>query len=123
MVDTGCGISRGEKSKIFDAFYQANPRLPAQQGTGLGLPISLKYAELMGGTIEVDSEVGQGTRFTFEMQLEPAQRGVAESQRLRRRVIGLAAGQPAFRLLVVEDNVINRKLLVTLRAGDKGNFK
>ena len=114
VADTGCGISTQEQGRIFDAFYQSESRLSAQQGTGLGLPISLKYAELMGGTIEVDSEVGKGTRFTFEMRLELAQRDVAESHRLRRRVIGLAAGQPAFRLLVVEDNVNNRKLLVTL---------
>jgi PAS domain S-box-containing protein len=114
VADTGCGISRQEQGRIFDAFYQSDSRLPAQQGTGLGLPISLKYAELMGGTLEVDSEVGKGTRFTFEMRLELAQRDVAASHRLHRRVIGLAAGQPAFRLLVVEDNVNNRKLLVTL---------
>jgi len=114
VADTGCGISRQEQGRIFDAFYQSESRLSAQQGTGLGLPISLKYAELMGGTIEVDSEVGKGTRFNFEMRLELAQRDVAESHRLRRRVIGLAAGQPAFRLLVVEDNANNRKLLVAL---------
>ena len=114
VADTGCGIARQEQDRIFDAFYQSDSQPSTQQGTGLGLAISLKYAELMGGTMAVDSEVGKGTRFTFEVQLEPAHHNVSELHRLRRRVIGLAAGQPTFRLLVVEDNVNNRKLLVTL---------
>ncbi len=114
VTDTGCGIPRREQDKIFDAFYQSESQRPTRQGTGLGLSISRKYAELMDGTLLVDSQVGEGTRFTFEMGLEPAHFDGKASQRLRRRVIGLAAGQPVYRMLVAEDNANNRKLLVTL---------
>jgi CheY-like chemotaxis protein len=68
----------------------------------------------MGGVLEVNSEVGKGTRFTFDIRLQLAQGTDNAPQQLYRRVIGLAAGQPVFRLLVVEDNDNNRNLLVTL---------
>jgi len=114
VTDTGCGISEQEQGRIFEAFYQSDAHRSLQQGTGLGLPISLKFATLMGGTLAVDSEVGKGTCFTFEIRLEPAARLYTDSRRLRRRVVSVAAGQPVFRLLVAEDNENNRILLTTL---------
>lgn len=114
VADTGCGISGEEQGRIFEAFYQSDSQRSLQQGTGLGLPISRKFAELMGGRLDVNSEVGKGTCCIFEMRLEPADHNAGESHQLRRRVIGLAAGQPDFRLLVVEDNDSSRNLLVTL---------
>ena len=114
VTDTGCGISRQEQGRIFDAFYQSDSRRSPQQGTGLGLPISREFAELMGGVLQVDSEVGKGTCFTLDMRLEPGDRNDAQPHQLRPRVIALGAGQPVFRLLVVEDNDNNRNLLVKL---------
>jgi signal transduction histidine kinase/CheY-like chemotaxis protein len=114
VADTGCGISSREQDRIFDAFYQSESQRSPRQGTGLGLSISRKFVELMGGVLEVNSEVGKGTRFTFDIRLQLAQGTDNAPQQLYRRVIGLAAGQPVFRLLVVEDNDNNRNLLVTL---------
>jgi CheY-like chemotaxis protein len=114
VTDTGYGIFSREQGRIFDAFYQSDSQRSPRQGTGLGLSISRKYVELMGGILEVNSEVGKGTRFAFEMRLQLAHDTDTAPQQLLRRVTGLAAGQPVFRLLVVEDNGINRNLLVTL---------
>lgn len=114
VADTGCGISSQELDRIFDTFYQSGFQRSPQQGTGLGLPISCKFVELMGGVLKVNSEVGKGTCFTFDIRLQIAQGTDTASHQLYRRVIGLATGQPVFRLLVVEDNDNNRNLLVTL---------
>lgn len=114
VTDTGVGISREEQGKIFDAFFQTDGQRSFQQGTGLGLPISRKFADILGGVLAVNSEVAKGTCFTFDIPVELADGADTESFQLTRRVTGLAAGQPVFRLLVVEDNENNRNLLVTL---------
>jgi len=112
--DSGCGISTQEQEKIFDAFFQSDAQRSPHQGTGLGLPISRKFAELMGGTLAVDSEVGRDTCFSFEVQVVLADDVALETNHLRQRVVALEAGQPSYRLLVAEDNRNNRNLLVSL---------
>ncbi len=114
VVDTGLGISREEQDKVFDAFFQTDRQGSSQQGTGLGLPISQKFADLMGGVLVVSSKVGKGASFTFDIPVGPANSADTESSQFRRRVIGIEDGQPVFRLLVVEDNENNRNLLVKL---------
>lgn len=69
---------------------------------------------LINDVLEVSSEVGKGTCFTFDLRLQLAQGTDLASHQLYRRVIGLAAGQPVLRLLVVEDNDVNRNLLLSL---------
>jgi CheY-like chemotaxis protein len=68
----------------------------------------------MGGEISVRSEVGQGTTFRFDIQVGQVEAGAVPTTEPARRVIGLEPGQPVCRLLVVEDEVDNRKLLVKL---------
>ena len=114
VEDTGPGIAPDEMTNLFDAFVQTETGRQAQQGTGLGLVISRKFAQLMGGDITVTSEVGRGSIFTATIQV-----GVAEAAHLPvpspvRRVMALAPNQPRYRLLVVDDNKDNRKLLVRL---------
>jgi signal transduction histidine kinase/DNA-binding response OmpR family regulator len=71
VADTGIGVTEEQKSKIFEAFSQADVSVTRKYGgTGLGLAISVKYIEMMGGKIEVDSEVNKGTKFYFELELE-----------------------------------------------------
>jgi len=66
--DTGIGIPPDKLDYIFDEFAQLESgQGEAYQGTGLGLPLSRRLAELMGGRIEVSSLVGQGTTFTLGM--------------------------------------------------------
>lgn len=114
VADTGVGISREEQGKIFDSFFQSGGQRSSLQGTGLGLTISRKFVELMGGKLKVQSEAGKGTTFTFEIPVELADEAVSESSRSSCEVISLEDGQPPCRLLVVEDNDNNRNLLTTL---------
>ncbi|GAA0854396.1 hybrid sensor histidine kinase/response regulator [Aliiglaciecola litoralis] len=66
VKDTGIGIEPNAQAKIFDAFNQVNNSgLSAREGTGLGLSISSQLAEVLGGRIEIHSEVGKGSIFTF----------------------------------------------------------
>jgi PAS domain S-box-containing protein len=65
VIDTGVGIDQDDLERMFEEFTQARTgRSKSAQGTGLGLPISRRLAELMGGRIEVVSKVGEGTTFT-----------------------------------------------------------
>jgi signal transduction histidine kinase len=68
VADTGVGIARAEQEKIFDTFYQVDSSLTkAQQGTGLGLTLVRRIAELHGGRVWVESEPGQGSEFFFHL--------------------------------------------------------
>ncbi len=60
LIDTGCGMAADVASKVFKPFYSTKPG-----GTGLGLPTTRKIIEAHGGTIDVQSEVGHGTKFTI----------------------------------------------------------
>jgi len=113
VTDTGPGIPPDRLETIFDPFIQAESD-HGQQGTGLGLPISRRFAELMGGGMSVHSQVGRGSTFTFDIRAEPASVAGAARPETPRRVTGLAPGQPAYRILLVEDNEANRELLTQL---------
>ncbi len=65
VSDTGIGMTREEMSRIFDKFYTARNPKKKGEGTGLGLAISLMIAQEMGGTIDVESELGRGSTFTL----------------------------------------------------------
>ncbi len=114
VIDTGVGIINEEHEKVFDAFFQADGRQLAHHGTGLGLPISRRFVNMMGGDLTVRSEIGKGTTFSFVIPVMQAESAAIESSGIRHRVIGLSTEQPAYRLLVVEDNEISRNLLVKL---------
>ncbi|MEM9539161.1 MAG: ATP-binding protein [Cyanobacteria bacterium P01_E01_bin.42] len=114
VEDTGAGIAPEELDKLFQAFVQTETGKQAQEGTGLGLPISRKFVQLMGGDIQVTSKVGNGTTFRFEILVEEVEATTVESQKNKRRVIALAPDQPCYRILIVDDKVFNRQLFVKL---------
>ncbi|WP_273844167.1 PAS domain S-box protein [Rubrobacter calidifluminis] len=105
VKDTGIGMSAGEISKLFQPFTQADSSTTRRYGgTGLGLTISRRFVEMMGGRIGVESEPGKGSTFWFEVPLERA------GETKDRQVIpGDLSGA---RVLIVDDNATNRTILL-----------
>ncbi|MEQ8959932.1 MAG: PAS domain-containing protein, partial [Coleofasciculus sp. C2-GNP5-27] len=114
IEDTGAGMAAEELESIFDAFMQSKTGKQHQEGTGLGLSISRKFVRLMGGDMTVASKVGQGTVFTFEIRVKLADASQVPSQHPQRRIIALEPNQPCYRILIVDDQIDNRKLLIQL---------
>jgi PAS domain S-box-containing protein len=120
VTDTGIGIPASQLGMIFDGFTQAEASTARRfGGTGLGLAISTRIVGLLGGTLEVSSEVARGSRFWFDITLGTvaddaapriATTPVARAQR-QQRLAGL-------RLLVVEDNALNRQVAFELLASE-----
>ena len=80
VIDTGIGIAPIDQSRIFEEFEQvdAGPRgNSAERGTGLGLAISRRLAALIGGMVELESELGKGSTFTLWLPVDPADLSVA----------------------------------------------
>jgi PAS domain S-box-containing protein len=67
VLDTGPGIAAEDLQRLFQAFVQVGDRKQGGEGTGLGLHLSLKLADLMGGTLNAQSELGHGSRFTLTL--------------------------------------------------------
>jgi signal transduction histidine kinase/DNA-binding response OmpR family regulator len=103
--DTGIGIPEDKQRVIFDAFSQADGSTSRKfGGTGLGLTISSRLVEIMGGRIWVESEVGQGSTFHFTVRFAAAESRLS----LPRMNDGILRGLP---VLVVDDNATNRRIL------------
>ncbi len=114
IEDTGAGIAPEDIDSLFEAFVQTETGKQSQEGTGLGLPISRKFVQLMGGDIVVTSEVGRGTTFQFNIEATLAKEADIQSKGPKRRAIALAPNQPRYRLLIADDKPINCQLLVKL---------
>ncbi|HEY9608263.1 hybrid sensor histidine kinase/response regulator [Allocoleopsis sp.] len=114
VEDTGPGIAPDELDNLFEAFVQTTTGKEAQEGTGLGLPISRKFVQLMGGEIIVTSQVGHGTLFKFDITVGVVDVTDIETKQPTRRVIALEPNQPRYRILIVDDKPLNRQLLVKL---------
>ena len=116
VEDTGPGIAPEDLDLIFEAFTQTATGRKSSEGTGLGLPISQKFVQLMGGDITVSSMFGKGTIFQFEVEVSLSFATEIPFLQPTRRVIGLEPGQPNYRILVVDDAPESRLLLVKLIA-------
>jgi len=114
IEDTGPGIAREELDELFTAFVQTSTGKQSQEGTGLGLPISRKFVQLMGGDIVVNSEVGRGTTFQFQIQCQLSEATNLKKPAHEKRVIALAPNQPRYRILIVDDKWPSRQLLIKL---------
>jgi signal transduction histidine kinase/ActR/RegA family two-component response regulator len=107
VKDTGIGIADDEQDKIFDGFSQANKTISSEYGgSGLGLPISKKLIELQGGKLQMSSEFGKGTTFTFYLTFEThAYEGVLpappKASFIKKDVLN------GMKVLIAEDNKIN----------------
>ena len=114
IEDTGAGIAPEDLDSLFEAFTQTETGKQSQEGTGLGLPISKKFIELMGGTITVSSKVNQGTIFKFNIQAQLSEGGRIQDRTTITRVIALEPNQQEYRILIVDDRWENRQLLLKL---------
>lgn len=113
VEDTGVGIAAAEIDTLFDAFVQTEAGRNAADGTGLGLTITKKYVQIMGGDIGLKSVLGEGTSFQFNIRVFPATSCEITVPTLQ-RAIGLEADQPIYRILAIDDNQENRRLLVKM---------
>lgn len=114
VEDTGSGIAPEEMNSLFEPFVQTQTGRKSLEGTGLGLPITRQFVELMGGEMKVSSILGKGSIFTFDIDIELVQQLEIETTPTSPRVIGLESGQPDYRILVVDDRLESRLLLVKL---------
>jgi len=114
VEDSGPGLTPKEQARIFEAFERGGAAASAP-GTGLGLSVSRRLARLMGGDITVTSEKGKGSLFRVEVPADCTDAlPQAEARPVQRRVVGLAPGAAAPRVLVVDDNEQNRALLTAM---------
>jgi signal transduction histidine kinase/CheY-like chemotaxis protein len=109
IQDMGKGIPLEAQKAIFEPFKQDEAGAK-NGGTGLGLAISKKQIELMGGTIEIESELDKGAKFWFTLHLPPGKETIPESEVFSKTVKQLAEGFCP-KILVVDDNEFNREVL------------
>ena len=114
IEDTGAGIAPEELDSLFEAFVQTATGKQSQEGTGLGLPISRKFVELMGGEMTVTSQVGRGTIFKFNIIATVVEANKIQPQKLSHNVIALEPNQPRYKILIVDDKWESRQLLIKL---------
>lgn len=113
VTDTGIGIEPEVLSRIFNAFEQADAGTSARYGgTGLGLTISSRLVQMMGGTLEVRSEVGKGSEFFFTLNFEYADQEKTVIP-VQKEAFSLQDFQGC-RILLVEDNELNREIARTI---------
>ncbi len=114
VKDTGIGMAPQVLSNLFNAFVQADATTTRRYGgTGLGLAITHELIELMGGSIEVSSSLGQGSTFEVVLPLPRAEAAPAGAPRAAAPKAA-ASPLPAIRLLAAEDNPTNQLVLKTL---------
>jgi len=110
VQDTGIGLDREALAKLFKPFQQADDSTTRKYGgTGLGLTITQRLAELMGGVVGVDSEPGQGSTFWLTAWLRRG-RPVSVAAPVRGDMEAALRGHAGARLLLVEDNLINQQV-------------
>ena len=108
--DTGIGIPPDRLGRLFQSFSQVDASTTRRYGgTGLGLAISQRLTELMGGRIGVTSEVGTGSEFRFTIRAPAAEAPVPT----RRDLSGVQPSLRGKRVLVVDDNATNRRILTS----------
>lgn len=106
VSDTGSGIPSADVTRVFEPFVQ----LGHQEGTGLGLALTRRFVQLLGGELSLSSEVGKGSTFNFTIAYESVADGQVAAARASGRIVSIA-NSAAFKVLVVDDEPMNRRLL------------
>lgn len=116
VKDNGIGMSQEFLPKLFDAFAQEHSNeIQNPTGTGLGLSIVKRYIEMMGGTVDVESEQGEGTTFTVMMPWEGVEDEKSEVATAAINTLDFSH----LSVLLVEDNLLNQEI-ATMLLEDKG---
>jgi PAS domain S-box-containing protein len=113
IEDSGPGISENELGNLFRQFEQASAGIKTSSGTGLGLALSRELAVLMGGNINVKSEEGKGSVFSFNVAVK---KGASDThdKKNNKRITGIMDPIGKYRILVVDDKEENRKVATDL---------
>jgi len=112
VEDSGPGIAPAELNQLFDAFRQTKAGLKSGQGTGLGLPISQRYVQLMEGDLTVDSTLGRGTRFMLTLPVQGRSRSPQQALSSTHSPAPPSLPPKApYRILIAEDDAANCLLL------------
>lgn len=117
VIDSGMGIPKEQQLDLFKPFVQLVKTDANVKGTGLGLAISKSLVKLMGGQISVSSIFEIGSTFKIELPVSIANVENVVVEEAYHAIESIAPDQPAWRLLVVDDNADNRLLLVSMLTG------
>ena len=112
VKDTGVGIAPEQLETIFEPFQQVGETGRQAEGTGLGMAISRKLVQLMGGELSVESTSGRGSTFRVTVSLPEAAIDDTSTTGRNRKIVGLKNEAPT--LLIVGDNQENRRVLIDL---------
>ncbi|NET56837.1 MAG: AAA family ATPase [Symploca sp. SIO2E6] len=113
IKDTGVGIAAAELETIFEPFEQVGQRSHQAEGTGLGLTITQKIVSQMGSRLQVESTLGVGSTFWFDLELHQASKSVEPSTvNFSNQIIGYQGDRK--KIIVVDDSWENRTVLVNL---------
>ena len=121
IEDNGVGISKKKQKSIFESFSQASLQINRKfGGTGLGLSIVKSLLELMGSRIQLESQLGKGSKFWFDLALEISTQGATEEQGAKQLAENEYSVLENRHILVVEDNKINQ--MITRKILEKRNI-
>ncbi len=112
VKDTGIGIDPEDLHRIFEAFEQTSSGKQVTGGTGLGLTLSRNFIELMGGTISVTSTPDAGSTFAFDIIVRLTETSTPHQPELLQPITGILPDQPSYRILVADDQLENREILI-----------
>jgi PAS domain S-box-containing protein len=112
VEDTGVGIAAADLEKIFEPFQQVGDQKYQAEGTGLGLPITKKLVEMMGGELHVESTLGKGSAFWMALELPEVSHLVKAKREQAPVIIGCQG--PSRTILIIDDKWENRSVLINL---------
>ncbi len=111
VSDTGRGIPETQINRIFEPFVQEKESERAGAGVGLARAIAKRFVRMLGGDIHVESRVGEGSVFAFDICYEPASQDEIIEKKSTQKVLGIKQGHPRYKILIAEDMEENRLLL------------
>ena len=114
VTDNGPGIAADQIQDLFQPFAQTDTGRTRQDGTGLGLALSRRFAHLLGGDLTLAQSSPQGSTFQLHLPVVAVNQVELRPRPMAEPVIGLAPDQPVPRILVADDNETNRRLMITL---------